>query len=570
VRVRLTLPLLLTGVAVAYGLSSAALPLGRAEALYALIPREMLASGDWLTPTLQGVPYLDKPPLLYWLNAALFAWLGLREETLRLLNLLVALGEVWLTWRLGRELLPERAARWGAGVLAASLGFYVLHLQLLPDHLITFFLLGALFFWLHWLAGPTRLTAAGFFLCLAGGLMSKGGIGLLFPVAIVALTAPAAGRREGLRLLLSPCGCLLAALPLAVWLLLLESRHPGTAWHLLVNEQILRFLGAREPLDLQGFSLPGFWLLTGLWLLPWTPLLPAALVQGWRAAADSGPPKLSGCLLLLWPAVILGFYSLSGCRVEYYPLPALPGLALLVGWRLDRGLALPRDRALAMTLLVLAGLAVLSGVALPALEAMLAANRREFAGLAAALGPLVPGATLTLAGLAVGGAWAGRRRPHAAAVCLGAVALLLGGISFQALRSLSPLLGDQLPGAWLKNHARPEELVILDTVEEYEYAASLVWYAGRRVSIVVRDGLPRYPRPVAREADHLLSPEQLQRLWEGPGRVWVLVDASAVPREPWRRACPAAVFPGRRLFVNRAPLPGLPEKLPQKGKKTII
>lgn len=549
---RLALAVLLAGTAVGYGLGSTCLPLIRAEAMYALIPREMLASGDWLTPTLQGVPYFDKPPLLYWLNALVFSVVGIHEATCRLVNLPLALLTVWLTWALGREVLPERAALLGAGVLAGSLGFFIFQLQLVPDHLITVWLLLALWCWLRWLAAPTRGMQAGFFACLAGGFFSKGLIGWVFPLGIVTLTSPAAGRREGLRLIRSSSGWLLAVLPVAVWLLLLEYRHPGFLWHFLINEQVLRFLGAREPLDIQSFSLPGFWLLTLLWLMPWTLLFPAAVAQAWQAAG-SGPHRLGGTLLLLWAAVLLGFYSLSGCRVEYYSLPALPAMALLVGWRLERGLSLPRDRLPLTALLILAGLALLAGLAVPSLEALLSANRREFAGLSAALRPLLPWGTLPLATLALGGAWAGRRRPRVALASLGGVALGLLTVSFLSVKALSPFLSDSLPGNWLRHWAHPDDAVIMDTVEEYEYAASLAWYAGVRVHMVVREGLPRFPRPVPLEAEHLVSPEDLQQLWESPRRVWVLVDTPLAPRKPWQGAAPAATFPGRRIYVNRIP-----------------
>jgi 4-amino-4-deoxy-L-arabinose transferase-like glycosyltransferase len=440
----------------------------------------------------------------------------------------------------------------GAGVLAASLGFFILHLQLLPDHLITLWLLSALWCWHRGLAAPTRLTEVGFFVCLTGGFFSKGLIGLVFPLTIVVLTALLAGRREGLRVLGSFPGWLLALLPAAGWLLLLEHRHPGFLWHFLFNEQVRRFLGAREPLDVQGFSLPAFWLLTLLWLMPWTPLLPAALAQAWRAAAGTGPHRLGSSLLLLWPAVILGFYSLSGCRVEYYTLPALPALALLVGWRLERGLALPRDRLLTAALLFLAGLALLAGLGLPSLEALLTANRREFAGLTVALHSLLPWGTLPLAMVALTGAWAERRRPRVALASLAGVGLGLLTAGFLSVTALSPYLGDRLPGEWVRQHARPGEMVVLDTVEEYEYAASLAWYAGFRVHLVVRGGLPRFPRPVPPAENYLLSPEDLERLWDSPRRVWVLVDTGVPPRKPWQDSEEVATFPGRHLHVNRA------------------
>jgi len=539
-----SLSVLLAAVAAGCGLCLAHLPLIRAEALYALIPREMLASGEWLTPTLQGVPYLDKPPLLYWLNALVFFLLGAREETARLVNLPLALGEVGLTCLLGARLLPVRAAVAGAGVLAGSLGFFVLHLELLPDHLITFWLLAGLYLWLRWRAAPGRLWETGFYLSLAGGFFSKGLIGLLFPVAIVALNALATGRREDLALLASPRGWLLLALPVLSWLTLMELRHPGFLEHQVLNEQFRRFWGARQPPDVNSFSLGGFWLLTLLWLLPWTPLVPGALATGWRAGSDSR-------LLLIWPAVILGFYSLSGCRVEYYALPALPPLALLVGRRLAEGLSGGRDRLLSLTLLSLAALALLSRLALPSLEALLAANRREFAHLTAALAPLLPRATAALAAWGLAGALLGYGRPRWAGFFLGGLAVTLLAVSFQALVALSPYLCDRDPGQWLKSRAGPGDLVVLETVEEYEYAASLAWYGGHRVMIVRRGGWPRFPRPVAPGADYLIPPELLEELWRGPGRVFVLVEEGTPEQAPWQGAAPVFTSPGRRVYVNR-------------------
>src|SRR5512140_1782763 len=82
-------------------------PLIRAEAMYALIPKEMLASGSWMTPTLNGVPYLDKPHLLYWLNLMAYKLFGVSDWTARLPLLGITLGEIWVTYLIGRRLLGQ-------------------------------------------------------------------------------------------------------------------------------------------------------------------------------------------------------------------------------------------------------------------------------------------------------------------------------------------------------------------------------------------------------------------------------------------------------------------------------
>ena len=162
-------------------------PLIRAEAMYALIPKEMLASGSWLTPTLNGLPYWDKPHLLYWLTLLCYKFFGVSDRVARLPLLGVTLAEVWVTYLIGRRLLGREAAWLGGLVLLSSIGFFALHLQILTDHLITLFLAASLYFLLRWQEQPSGKWSALFFLALGLGFLSKGFIGLVFPGLIVRL-----------------------------------------------------------------------------------------------------------------------------------------------------------------------------------------------------------------------------------------------------------------------------------------------------------------------------------------------------------------------------------------------
>ena len=122
------------------------LPLIRSEAMYAQIPLEMLQSGDWLTPRLNGARYLDKPPLYYWINLTAFQLAGVSDDTARLATFFIGLGEAMATLALG-ALLFSRLTGWLAGlILLTSIGFFALHLQMLADHLITLTLSWSLFF----------------------------------------------------------------------------------------------------------------------------------------------------------------------------------------------------------------------------------------------------------------------------------------------------------------------------------------------------------------------------------------------------------------------------------------
>jgi len=96
------------------------LPFWRSEAMYALIPREMLAAGSWLTPTLNGAPYLDKPHLLYWLSMLAYKLLGVSDWSARVPTLAMTVGEVWLTYLIGCRLVGRMAA-WLGEVRSAAI-----------------------------------------------------------------------------------------------------------------------------------------------------------------------------------------------------------------------------------------------------------------------------------------------------------------------------------------------------------------------------------------------------------------------------------------------------------------
>jgi hypothetical protein len=132
----------------------------------------------------------------------------------------------------------------------------------------------------------------------------------------------------------------------------------------------------------------------------------------------------------------------------------------------------------------------------------------------------------------------------------GVLALAIVWFTFQAMSSLTPMLSDQTAGEYLRRAASPQDLVVMGPIEEFEYGASLEYYAQRRILMVKRHGLPQFPYPVPPAADYIITPERLQELWQGPQKVFLLLDHATTPELFLRDAPVALTLPGRRLLVN--------------------
>ncbi len=531
------------------------LPLIRSEAMYAQIPLEMLESGDWLTPRLNGARYLDKPPFYYWINLAAFQLGGVSENTARLATFVIGLGEVMAALTLGTLLFSRRTGWLGALVLLTSIGFFALHVQLLADHLITLSLSWSLVFLWLWRRQPRTPYVVGFYLCLALGLMSKGLIGLFFPLAIGGLFVLLTRDARFSRFLCNPLAWLVFAALALPWFWLMELQNPGFFQFHLVNEQISRFLGHRHPPDINPFPLSVFWLFVLVWLMPWTPFLPAGAIsvrpRRWLSPAPEDAP---GLLLCLWAGFILFFFTLSSSRIEYYSLPALPPLALIIGRRLEDYLAHPESRAMrwSLGLYAFALLGLLSLV--PFLERTCVDNRREFIGMFQQLQPLVHQAAPLLAALSAALALAcWRRRPRLTICCLSGIALTLIYFTFQSLWLLSPHLSDAWAGNFLQRQAQPQDIVVMGHIEEFEYGMSLRYYARRRILMVQQDGVPDFGFPLTAQENFLIQPPALQELWQSSRPVFLLMD-ECVRVDYLDEAVTLQSQGGKRLLANKAAL----------------
>ena len=295
------------------------------EGRYAEIAREMLVLKDWLVPHLNYVPYLEKPPLVYWLTALSFKIFGYTEWAARLPAALAAAGGVGLAYGLGRTFWGPGPAFWGAMILATAAGYVALGRLLILDMPLSFFLnLGIALGYLALSRGRRELFPWAY-LALALGVLVKGPVALALPALIwgawIILTRQASGRD----LLHWPALLLLAAVTLP-WFLAAAWRVPEFTRFFLVEQHLGRFLTPAihggQPWYFYGPVLMAL-------MLPWSFLLPWALA---RKFPRNDPDRL---FLWLWAGVVLVFFSLSRGKLIPYILPGLLPLALLLGEALD-------------------------------------------------------------------------------------------------------------------------------------------------------------------------------------------------------------------------------------------
>lgn len=304
------------------------------EGRYAETAREMLALKDWIVPHLNYLPYLEKPPLGYWLTAFSFALFGQHEWAARLPCALTGLLGAAVTWRLGKSLFSGQSGGLAAIILPSSFEYYIFTQFLVLDMLFTFFFTASL--WLFWLGYKnersrrllwnTAAAAAGL------GALTKGPVALMLPGLIAGLFL----WREGKLNLLKNRGAFEAAgiaiLILLPWIALVQARVPGFLSFFFLRENVFRFLTkthgrAGSPLYYVPVILAGF--------TPWTPLLPACLAAGLGKNAWNDHSEEGLRFVVLWFASVFIFFSFSGSKLVTYVLPAFPPLALLAGRIID-------------------------------------------------------------------------------------------------------------------------------------------------------------------------------------------------------------------------------------------
>jgi 4-amino-4-deoxy-L-arabinose transferase-like glycosyltransferase len=324
------------------------------DAVQAQVARNMLASGDWVTARLDGVAYLEKAPLNYWMMAVAYRIFGVHDWAARLPHALAIVLLCWVTYRFGRWAFGETAGLYTGLALSTCVGLFLFTRILIPDAVLTLAITGAICSWLRLLEPDEEHPLAWSFTlgsCLGAGLLLKGLIALVFPVmaalAYMALTRSLfswpAWRRLHLEIAIP------VALAIAVpWYVLATLRNPpqfafslhsgpgeyrGFFWFYFFNEHLLRFLGLRYPRDYNTVPRFWFWVLNLVWIFPWSFYLFSAPTLDYKSTSRAGRSRL---MAICWIGVVMLFFTFSTTQ-EYYSMPIYPALALLVGSVLSSG-----------------------------------------------------------------------------------------------------------------------------------------------------------------------------------------------------------------------------------------
>jgi 4-amino-4-deoxy-L-arabinose transferase-like glycosyltransferase len=581
------------------GLSTPAL-LDDVDSIHAEAAREMVVRNDWVTSYTDGIRYLEKAPLMYWSVAASYRIFGISDWSTRLPLMLGVLGMLLTTYKLGRYAFGESGGLYAGVVLATSLGPYIFTRFLIPDVLVGLWLTIAYYFFVRSLEEeqPSLLTCWGFAAACALNVLTKGLIGLVFPLGGIGLYLLLTGNLRHLLKLRLVSSTLMFFAIAAPWHILAALRNPaqgqvrGFLWFYFINEHVMRFLNKRVPPGYDTVPLLLFWVLLLVWLLPWSAFLPQALRDvpvRWREFRGKLDRRQRASLLFfLWALVIVGFFSFS-TRQEYYTISALPGMALLVGSWLAREsgpAASESDRRagrISSTVLFAAGaLAFVAGVyllsvsRLPApgadLADLLKKNPQDYdfslghvldltpQALGVFRGPLLGASLGLLLGTGLNFILRRRGRRFEGNVALAVMMVGLLACVRSSFSTFSPVISSHKLAVAIQKQYRPGDVIVIDG--PYHHASTLNFYTGVQVHILYEPSGNLWYGAKFPDAPQIFeTPESLAVLWSGPAEVFLWTDQEEYPKE--LRGLTSFVLArsgGKTIYTNR-PLPAFHPEL---------
>ena len=530
------------------------------DAVQAQISRNMLASGDWVTARLDGIAYMEKAPLIYWLMAISFKIFGPYDWAARIPVVLAALALAWLTAAFGTWAFGKRAGFYAGLCIATCIGLFLFTRILIPDVMVTACM--ALSMWAFLRAidedeTRPRWWAFLFAASLGVSLLLKSLIGVVFPVAAavvyLAITRQLFHARIWRRL--HPVSGALIILAIALpWHVIATLRNPpyfdltlhsdpgeyhGFLWFFFMNEQVLRFLNLRYPRDYNTVPRVYFWLFHFIWLFPWSVYFPAILKLSFKPVDRAGRARL---LALCWTGFILVFFTFSTTQ-EYYSMPCYPALALLTGSAMAAGGAWIRRGTRALCI-------ILACAAIAAATLWFLTRDIPTPGDISAALSLHPGAyTLSLGHIEdlTLKSFAYLRAPllvAAIAFLIGAIgtARATGGKAFIAASIMAVLFFQAARMALVVfdpyMSSRPLAEAILRSpagkliVDHHYYTFSSIFFYTNRDALLLNGRINNmiYGSYAPGAPDIFIDDEQWKKIWQSPERCYLVASGSALPR----------------------------------------
>jgi len=530
------------------------------DAVQAQIARNMLVSGDWVTARLDGVAYLEKPPLVYWLMAGSYKIFGVHAWAARLPIALFCIGLCLLTAAFGVWAFDRKAGFYAGLCIGTCVGLYLFTRILIPDVILTFTITLAMWALLRVTdEAETRPGLWAFLLAasLGTGLLLKSLIGVLFPIAAgllyLFLTNQLVKKKTWKRL--HPFSSLLLILLIAApWHVLATLRNPpyfslsmhsgpgeyhGFLWFFFINEQLLRFLNLRYPRDYNTVPRLWFWLFHLVWLFPWSVYFPAIAKLSFKPIDRAGRTRL---LALCWVGFILVFFTFSTTQ-EYYSMPCYPALALLLGSAMATENAWIRRGTTVLT--VLASCAAAAAIAILVLVRNLPTPGDIFSALTShpsaytlSLGhmedltlpsfaylraPLL----LVVVAFLIGAIGTFRAPAKRALVCITLMMLLFFQAARVALTKFDPDLSSKsLATAILRS---PDGKLIVD---RHYYAFSSIFFYTQRSALLLNGRVLNlsYGSYAPGAPDPFINDAQFKELWSTPQRYYLVANDFALRR----------------------------------------
>jgi 4-amino-4-deoxy-L-arabinose transferase-like glycosyltransferase len=554
------------------------------DAANAQVARNMLDSGDWVTAHLDGVPFLEKAPLHYWLMAVSYGIFGVHDWAARIPLALCAIALCWLTARFGAWAFEPRAGWYAGLVLATCVGLFLFTRILIADAILTLAVTMALWSFLRALE-PHEPHPRRWALLLASSLgtaiLAKGLIGVVLPAGAGLLyllfTRQLFSARTWQRVHPLSGLCLVFAIA-APWHVLATFRNPpyfyftflsqrgqyhGFFWFYFINEHLLRFLNLRYPRDYDTVPRFYFWLLHLLWLFPWSVFLPAAARLDYKSSDRASRTRM---LALCWTGFVLLFFSFSTTQ-EYYSMPCYPALALLLGsamagggdW-IRRGTKIISIISAAAAILIVLLLFQVRAVPTPGdISSALTQNPeayrlslghisdltvRSFAYLRVPLA--LAGLAFLMGTLAV---WLSGQRVFFA---LALMMVMLVHAARLALVEFDPYMSSR-PLAEALLRVPPGQLIVGD---EYYSFSSILFYTNRRALLLnARANDLEYGSYSPGAPPVFIDDGKFQQLWSRPERCYLVSPGSEVPRLRQGASGSSlrlvAESGGKYLFANR-------------------